>query len=124
MDPLTLATIALALIATKATEKIGEKLGEGALTEGRKALALLQHKSPDTAKRLAAASDPTVIDAELVEDVRQVANQEPEVKAAFAAVAKAAAANPVELQRLTQLAEKIGVVNLGKVENQTNHITL
>ncbi len=28
MDPITVATIAVALIATKATEKVGEKIGE------------------------------------------------------------------------------------------------
>jgi hypothetical protein len=120
MDPLTLATIALTLLATKATEKIGEKFGEGVLTEGGKLLKLMQRTSPDTVKRLAAAAaDSTVIDAEIIEDVkadvRRVAEQEPEVKAAVAATAAAME----QAGGMTNI--NFGkAANMGIVLNQTN----
>lgn len=113
MDPVTLATIALTLLATKATEKVGEKLGEGALAEGRKLLNLLQRKSPDTVKRLEAVPDPSVIDAEIVEEVRQIANQVPEVKASVEATAAAMEQKFGVVVNQTQLAEKIGMVFQG-----------
>jgi hypothetical protein len=69
MEPITLATIALTLIATKATEKVGEKLGEGAIVQGKKLLDVLRRKSPETVLRLEAAADPNVIDAVIIEEV-------------------------------------------------------
>jgi hypothetical protein len=115
MDPVTLATIALTLLATKATEKIGEKMGEGALTEGKKLLALLHRTAPETVKRLEATADPTVIDAEIVEEVRQVANQTPEVKAAVEATATA-------MQQSNGVLNfgKMNVGNIGSVQTQNN----
>ncbi|NJR70363.1 MAG: hypothetical protein HC771_18300 [Synechococcales cyanobacterium CRU_2_2] len=125
MDPITLATVALTLLATKATEKIGEQLGEGAIASAQQLMALLQRKSPDTVKRLAAADDPNVIDVEVVEEeLRQVMAADPEVRAAVNATAAAARADEMALQHLTKLAEKIGVVNLGTVQNQTNNINI
>lgn len=124
MDPITLATIALTLLATKATEKVGEKLGEGAIASAQQLMKLLQRRSPDTVKRLAAASDPNVIDVEIIEEVKRVAAADPEVQAAVNATAAAARADEIALQHLTKLAEKIGVVNLGTVQNQTNNINI
>lgn len=127
MDPITLATIALTLIATKATEKVGEKLGEKlgkeVMSSGKKALAVLGRKAPDTVKRLEAAN-PDVIEAEIIEEVKRVAGADPEIRAAMDATATAAQSDAIALQNLTQLAEKIGVVNLGKVEHQTNNISI
>jgi hypothetical protein len=120
MDPITLATIVATLLATKATEKVGEKLGEGAFN---RLLEAFHRNAPDTVKRLAAVADPNVIDAEIIEDVQRVL-AEPEVKAAVDAVAAEIGADSIGFQSLTKLAEKIGVVNLGKVENQTNNITI
>ncbi|NJN30311.1 MAG: hypothetical protein HC824_07660 [Synechococcales cyanobacterium RM1_1_8] len=124
MDPITLATIALTLLATKATEKVGEKLGEGAIASAQQLMKLLQRRSPDTVKRLAAASDPNVIDVEIIEEVKRVAAADPEVQAAVNATAAAARADEIALQHLTKLAEKIGVVNLGTVQSQTNNISI
>ena len=62
MDPITLAIIPLTLLATKATETVGEKLGEGVVAAGQMFLAALWKQSPETVKRLEAASDPNVID--------------------------------------------------------------
>ncbi len=123
MEPITLATIALTLIATKATEKVGEKIGEGAIVQGKKLLNMLRRKSPETVLRLEAA-DPNVIDAVIIEEVKRVAAAEPEVQAAIDATVNAVQADPLTFQHLTKLADKIGVVNLGKVENQTNNITI
>lgn len=90
MDPITIATIALTLIATKATEKVGEKLGEGAITSTQNLLEVLRRKSPDTLKRLESrANAPDIIDAEIIEEVQRVAEAEPEVQAALNATAQA-----------------------------------
>jgi hypothetical protein len=124
MEPITLVTIALKLIATKATEKFGEKLGEGAIAQGKKLLDVLRRKSPETVLRLEAAVDPNVIDAEIIEEVKRVAAAEPEVQAAVDATVKAVQADQLTFQHLTKLADKIGVVNLEKVENQTINITI
>lgn len=116
MDPVTLATVALTLVATKATEKMGEKLGEGVLTEARRLLALLQHKSPDTVKQLEAATDPTVIDAEVMEAVKQVAAGHPDVQTAIEATAQAWLQQPGGMTNIN-----FGkAANVGIVLNQTN----
>jgi hypothetical protein len=124
MEPIALTTIALTLIATKATEKVGEKLGEGAIAQGKKLLDVLRRKSPETVLRLEAAADQNVIDAEIIDEVKRVAAAEPEVQAAVDAAVQAVEADAIAFQHLTKLAEKIGVVNLAPVENQTNNITI
>ncbi len=123
MDPITLATIALTLIATKATEKVGEKLGEGAITSARQLLAVLQQKSPETAMRLAAASDSDVIDAEIIEEVKQAAAVSPEVQAAVDKTAQAMNQEFGTVKDSSKLADKIGViVQPGGVYNQTGNM--
>ena len=123
MDPVAIALAALVLVGTKATETVGEKLGEGTLAAAQRLWALLQRKAPETARRLAAADNPEVIDAEVIEDVRRAA-EDPEVAAAVAATAAAAQVNGVDLQNLTKLADKIGVVNLAPVDTQNNTINI
>jgi hypothetical protein len=113
MEPITLVTIALTLIATKATEKVGEKLGEGAIAQGKKLLDVLRRKSPETVLRLEAAADPNVIDAEIIEEVKRVAAAEPEVQAAVDATAQAMQEKFGSVVNQTQLAEKIGVLIQG-----------
>jgi hypothetical protein len=93
------------------------------MSSGKKALAVLGRKAPDTVKRLEAAN-PDVIEAEIIEEVKRVAGADPEIRAAMDATATAAQSDAIALQNLTQLAEKIGVVNLGKVEHQTNNISI
>jgi hypothetical protein len=126
MDPITLATIAITLLATKAMEKVGEKIGERSLEAGGKLLAVLRRKAPETVMRLAAGADSDVIDvkAEVIEEMKRLAAAEPEVQAAVDATVDAIATEGISLQQLTKLAEKIGVVNLGTVEQQTNNISL
>jgi hypothetical protein len=119
MDPLTLAMVALTVVATKATEKVGEELGVGVVTSARRLLDALRRRSPETVLRLEAASDPTVIDAEIVEEVQRVAKVDSQVQAAVKETVVAVQADQVALSSLTKLAESIGVVNLGNVTHQT-----
>ncbi|CAN5657452.1 hypothetical protein BH23CYA1_BH23CYA1_00110 [soil metagenome] len=126
MEPITWAVL-LTLVATKATEKIGEQLGEGAISSAKHLLEVLRRRSPETAQRLALTSgapDGDVIEAEIIEEVMRVAAADPEVQAAVEATAAAVAADPQGLKNLTKLADKIGVVNLGTVQSQINNITL
>lgn len=114
MDPITVATIALTLIATKATEKVGETLGEGVIATAKNLLGILRRKSPDTVKRLeAGANDPYVIDAEIIEEVQQVAETDPEVQEALNATAQAMQQQFGGVINQGKLAEKIGVVVQG-----------
>ncbi|MEM6451999.1 MAG: hypothetical protein AAF703_17005 [Cyanobacteria bacterium P01_D01_bin.105] len=129
MDPVTWATLALVLVATKATEKIGEHLGESTISSAERLLNTLRRRSPDTLQRLAIEAggspiDVEVIDVEAVQEVKQVAEADSEVKAALKATISAIESEPISFQHLTKIAEKIGVVNLGNVDNQTNNITI
>ncbi|PSB27295.1 hypothetical protein [Stenomitos frigidus] len=131
-DPLTAATIAT-LIITKIFEKQGEKVGETVWAKGEQLLVLLRHKAWGTANAieqvaqqpaLAAEQPEEFGEAKLIGEVEQLAAADPEIKAAVEAVAAEATAQPGTIQNLTKLAEKIGVVNLGSITNQTNTINL
>lgn len=114
MDPITVATIALTLIATKATEKIGENLGEDVIASTKNLLGILRKKSPDTVKRLeSGANAPYVIDAEIIEEVQRVAEAEPEVQEALNATAQAMQHQFGSVINQGKLAEKIGFVIQG-----------
>jgi len=84
----------------------------------------IAHRSPETVEKLKQLEPGAVIEAEIVEEIRRIADEETTVKAEVEAVAMAATADRQTFENLTKLAEKIGVVNLEKVENQTNHITI
>lgn len=118
MEPITLAVVALTVVATKATEKVGEKLGEGVITSAQKWLERLQLHAPETAKRLAAASDPNVIDVEILEEVKQAAAAYPDVQASMTETVTAAAADSGTFPNLTKLADKIATVNFGTITTQ------
>ena len=115
MDPITLATIVATLIAKKAVEKVGEKIGEYGIKEGVTLLEALRRKAPETVKRMEAVADPNAItnDAEIVEEVRKVADAEPEVQAAVMATANAVQQQFGGVINQAQLAEKIGMVFQG-----------
>jgi len=123
MESFTLAAIALALVS-KATEKVGETLGEGAIASTKRLLALLRRR-PDTMKRLEAAGssagEPDVIEAEILEEA---AAADPEIRAAVEETATAVREDRQSLQNVTKLAEKIGVVNLGTVINPKYDISI
>ena len=124
MDPITLAVPVLVVIGGKVVEKWGEKIGEKTFAAGEKLMQSIAHRSPATAEKLKQLEPGAVIEAEIVEEIRRIADEEPTVKAEVEAVATAATADRQTFENLTKLAEKIGVVNLEKVENQTNHITI
>ena len=88
---------------------------------------MLRQKSPETAKQLEAASDRNheeVIDAEIIEEVKRVAAIDQTLQAAINETVAAVQAEQSSLQQLTKLADKIGVVNLATVQNQTNNISI
>ena len=118
MDPITLAIAALTAIATGAAGKIGEPLGEGVVAAAQRWLDRLRQHSPETVKRLAAVSDPNVIDVEILEEVKQIAEQKPDVRAAMEETVKAAAADSGSFPNLTKLADKIANVNFGTITTQ------
>ena len=77
MDPIT---VVATLIATKAIEKVGEKMGEGGLSLGGQLMQKLRNKAPKAVERLEASADPTVIDPAIIEEIHQVADADPDVK--------------------------------------------
>ena len=115
-DPITLATIVTTLIETKAIEKIGER----GIQEGGKLVNALRRKAPATVKRLESVTDPNVIDADIVEEVRKVAAAEPEVQAAVTATVSALEQQPGSIVNF----EKMIVANTGFVQTQNNSYTL
>lgn len=120
MDPVTLAIAALTVVAGGITAGATGKIGEGVIAAAQKWLTQLRQHSPDTVKRLAAVSDPNVIDVEILEEVKQVAATQPSVKAAVEETVVAAAADGGSFPSLTKLAEKIGSVNFGTITTQNN----
>lgn len=102
MDPLTIAVAAATVVLTKMLEKTGETIGDKAMETGGNLLNVLRRKSPDTVAKLEQAAaqktlagTPEVIDAEILEEVKQLAEQDAEVKAGIEAVADAGGASSV-----------------------------
>lgn len=123
MEPLTLAIGALVFVASGITAGATGKIGGDLATAAQRWLAQLQQHSPDTVKRLAAVSDPNVIDVEILEEVKQVSASQPDVTAAMNETVMAATADSSSFPNLTKLADKIATVNLGNVgtQNITNN---
>lgn len=112
MDPITMVAT---LIATKAIEKVGEKMGEGGLSLGGRLMQKLRHKAPKAVAQLEASADPTVIDAEIIAEIRQVADADPAVK--------------TDIDSMVQAIQQAGgmtnlnfgkAANMGVVVNQNN----
>ena len=124
MDPVTLAVVALTAIATRATERVGEELGESAIEAARRLLSLLQRRSPKILKQLEAA--PTVesnepIDVEIIEqELRQAVENDSEVRAAVEETAEAMQQQFGTVINRTKLAEKIGLL----IQGGNNPITI
>jgi len=120
MDPITLAIAALTVVASGVTAGATGKIGEGVIAAAQKWLAQIMQHSPDTGKRLAAVRDPNVIDVEILEEIKQVAATQPDVKTAMDETVTAAAADSGSFPNLTKLADKIGSVNFGTITTQNN----
>ena len=122
---LTAATIAT-LVATKAFEKTGEKVTEAVWNLVSKFLAAVRKKDGATAIETA-SQNPQLSEQqakELTTKVEALATDDPDIQQAAQAIQTAIQAQPGAIVNMTQLAEKIGVVNQGTINNQSNTISL
>jgi hypothetical protein len=134
MEPVSLTTAAIAtLVATKAFEKTGEKLTDSVWNLVSGFLTALRKKDPKTAEAIEqVAQQPALAEqqpathgtAALVKTVETLAAQDPELQTAAQVIQTAVQAQPGAIVNMTQLAEKIGVVNQGTIVNQQNTINL
>ena len=118
MEPILLE--GLKLVAGGITAGATGKLGESVIEALGRVIERMQLHSPETVKRLAAAESEAVIEGEIVEEVRRVAAQHPDVQTAMNDAAVAVKADQSSFQNLTKLADKIGSVNLGTIGTQNN----
>lgn len=136
MEPIT-ATVIATLIATKAIEKTGEMIGEGIWNQAgnqvRRFLTALRRQDPETAGAIEqVAQNPALAEQQpqtygtevLIAKVESAAQQDAVVRQVVQEIRTAVQAQPGAIVNLTQLAEKIGVVNQGTIVNQTNTISL
>lgn len=70
MEPITLAIAALTVVAGGITAGATGEIGKDLLSAAKQWLERLNQHSPETVKRLAAVSDPNVIDVEILEEVK------------------------------------------------------
>ncbi len=129
MEPTSLTAAAIAtMIATKAIEKNGEKITDVMWNLVGKFLTALRKKDPATATAIEeAAKTPQLNEQqtkELIVKVEAVAATDSDVRQAAQKIQTAIQAQPGAIFNMTQLAEKIGVVNQGTIVNQTNTIPL
>jgi hypothetical protein len=120
------------MIATKAFEKTGEKIGEAVGGLIPKFLGALRRRDPKTADAIATvAQQPELAEQQpevygtsaLVTRVEAIAQEDAEIRQAAQEIQTAVQAQPGAVVNLTQLAEKIGVVNQGTIINQTNTLS-
>lgn len=135
MEPVTTLTAAAiaTLVAKKAFEKTGEKVGEGVWALVSRFLMVLKRKDQATAEAIATvAQQPELAEQQpevygtsaLVAKVEAVAQEDAEIQQAAQEIQTAVQVQPGAIVNLTKLAEKIGVVNQGTIVNQTNHIDM
>ena len=131
VEPIS-ATVISTLIATKAFEKTGDKLGEGVWALVSKFLSTLKRKDPATAAAIAqVAQTPALAEqqaqtygtAALMAKVEEAAKTDVEVQQAAAAIQTAVQAQPGAIVNLTKLAEKIVSVNQGTIDTQNINIS-
>ncbi|MEL7037540.1 MAG: hypothetical protein AAFO04_18235 [Cyanobacteria bacterium J06592_8] len=80
MEPIELTVAALAaLIITKATGKVGDKLGDKIVEQGGVLLEQLYHKSPQTASAIAKVNETPLDWGQAVIDVEATAKTDPEI---------------------------------------------
>ncbi|MEM6400030.1 MAG: hypothetical protein AAF757_07310 [Cyanobacteria bacterium P01_D01_bin.116] len=129
MEPLSTAATAIAsVVATKALEKTGEKVGEALWDKIDKFLVTLKKHSPHTITAIEKAPVQPLDYGKAVVEVESAAKESPEVNQAMEEVAAAAKAetNPkiveiVNMPNLQKLADKIVNYAAGdiKIDNQT-----
>jgi hypothetical protein len=132
MEPLSTAAIAIGtVIATKALEKTGEKVGEALWDKTGKFLVTLNKHSPQTVVAIQKAPEAPIDYGKAVLEVESAAKENPEVNQAMQDVAAAAKAetNPkiveiVNMPNLQKLAEKIVNYAQGDIHIQNQNINL
>ncbi len=118
MEPLTAGAIAIGtVIATKALEKTGEKVGETLWDKTGQFLVTLKKHSPHTVVAIEKAPSQPLDYGKAVLEVESAAIANPEVNQAVQELAAAAKAEPnpkfneiLAMPNLQKLAEKIGQV--------------
>lgn len=131
MEPLTVSAIAIGtVIATKALEKTGEKVGEALWDKTGQFLVTLKKHSPHTVVAIEKAPEQPLDYGKAVLEVESAAQTNPEVNQAMQELAAAAKAEPnpkfneiLAMPNLQKLAEKIGQVVMpggtGKIDNMS-----
>lgn len=131
MEPLTAGAIAIGtVIATKALEKTGEKIGEALWDKTGQFLVTLKKHSPDTVVAIEKAQEQPLDYGKAVVEVESAAKAHAEVHQAVQELAAAAKAEPnprlneiLAMPNLQKLAEKIGQVVMpggtGNIDNMS-----
>lgn len=95
MEPLSAAMIAISsLVATKALEKMGEKVGESLLNKAGSFLAALTQQSPETITTIEKALEEPIYYGDAVVEVESAAQASPKFYQAMQELAAAAETNP------------------------------
>ena len=131
MESLTATAIAT-LIATKAFETTGDKIGEGIWALVSKFINVLKRKDKATAETIkTVAQTPELVAQQpetygtntLVAKVEAIAKDDEKLQQIAQEIKAAVQVQPGAISNMTKLAEKIGVVNQGTIINQTNEIS-
>jgi ubiquinone biosynthesis protein COQ9 len=128
MEPLTTAAIAIgSVVATKALEKTGEKIGETLYDTTGQFLKALKQESPQTATALANAPQAPLDYGVATLEVEAAAKKNPEVARAVQELVEAARAESnqklaqvLAMPNIQKMAEKIRQVVKSKVDFNRN----
>lgn len=132
MEPLTAGAIAIGtVIATKALEKTGEKVGEALWDKTGQFLLTLKKHSPHTVVAIEKAQEQPLDYGKAILEVESAAKANAEVNQAVQELAAAAKAetNPkiveiVNMPNLQKLADKIVNYAQGDIKIDTQHINI
>ncbi len=132
MEPLTASAIAIGtVIATKALEKTGEKVGEALWEKTDKFLIKLKQQSPQTVTAIEKAPEQPLNYGKAVVEVESAAQTNPDVNQAMQELAAAAKAEPnpkiveiVNMPNLQKLADKIVNYSQGDIKIETQNINI
>ena len=114
MEPLTTAAVAIgSVVATKALEKTGEKVGEALFEKTSKFLSSLKKQSPDTVTAIEKAPEQPLDYGQAVLEVEAAAKANPQVERAMQELAAAAKAEPN-----SKLVEILAMPNLQKMADK------
>ena len=132
MEPLTTAAIAIgSVVATKALEKTGEKVGEALWDKTGKCLVTLKKQSPQTVTAIEKAPEQPLDYGKALLEVESAAKANPEVDRAMQELAAAAKAEPnskiaeiLAMPNLQKLADKIVNFAQGDINIERQNINI